>query len=284
GSPAGQQPLFVSTYAPSQACSRCLPCDHGRPGPDRPRRLPAAAAGHRSPRNQKIEQAEEPERIKLRTRERDELARVQRETALAAGAASATVVATGKVTAIDTNKFVQLKFAEDAVHNLIQNWLTPEMDARFQRERNAVNRKFTLERAKLDAQQIDAGDETAKQRDRAIKTAEIKAKLQEQTDDLAVEQAGEEAKLRYTHTTKINAVERDLAALTARYLLEQSTKGSAVIFNPTADPEYGKLSAARDQAKSSLDTALDELRAKFSAHRTDIDNAPEDEQAKGNNG
>ncbi len=234
--------------------------------------------------NQKIEQAEEPERIKLRTRERDELARVQRETALAAGAASATVVATGTVTAIDTNKFVQLKFAEDEVHNLIQNRLTPEMDARFQRARNAVNRKFTLERAKLDAQQIDAGDATAKQRDRAIKTAEINEKFQAQTDDLAVEQAGEEAKLRYIHTTKINAAERDLAALTARYLLEQSTKGSAAIFNPTADPEYGKLSAARDQAKSSLDTALDELRVKFSVRRTDIDNAREDEQAKGNNG
>ena len=57
--------------------------------------------------------------------------------------------------AIDTAKFAQLKFTEDEVHNLINNQLTPEMSARIQKDRNAIARKFNLERAKLDAQQID---------------------------------------------------------------------------------------------------------------------------------
>ncbi|MDI1337207.1 MAG: hypothetical protein PSU94_13570 [Lacunisphaera sp.] len=229
---------------------------------------------------QKIDQAEEQERIKLRTRERDELAKVQREGTVAAGTATAAVIATGSLMAADMTKFAQLKFAEDEVRNLIQNQLTPEMTARFQRERNAVSRKFTLERAKLDAQQITEGEDAAKQRDRAVKTAELSAKFQEQTDDLAVEQAGEEAKLRFAHTTKINAAERDLAALTGKHLMEQTQKGSAAAYNPAADPEFTKLSAVRDAVRSALETALDELRAKFNARRTDVDNAKEDEMAK----
>jgi len=230
--------------------------------------------------NQKIEQAEEQERIKLRTRERDELAKVQRDSVVAAGTATATMAATGSLATVDVNRFAQLKFAEDEVRNLIQNQLTPEMDVRFQKERNAVTRKFTLERAKLEAQQLTDGEDAAKQRDRAVKTAELNAKFQEQTDAVAVEQALEEAKLRFAHTTKLNAAERDLAALTAKHLMEQSNKGAAAVYNPMADPEFTKLSAVRDAAKSALETALDELRAKFNARRTDLDNAKEDELAK----
>jgi hypothetical protein len=230
--------------------------------------------------NQKIDQAEEQERIKLRTRERDEMAKVQRDSAVAAGAATATVAATGTLATVDVKRFAELKFAEDEVRNLIQNQLTPEMAARFQKERNAVARKFTLERAKLEAQQPAEGEDAAKQRDRAVKTAELNAKFQEQTDDLAVEQALEESKLRFAHTTKVNAVERDIAALTARHLMEQSSKGAAAVYNPMADPEYTKLSAVRDAAKNALETAVDELRAKFNVRRTDIDNAKEDEMAK----
>ncbi len=83
------------------------------------------------------------------------------------------------------------------MHNLINNQLTPEMDARFQKERNAIARKFDLERAKLDAQQIDGGDDTAKQRATAEKRRTSTRNFQEQTDDLAVEQSLEEAKLRF---------------------------------------------------------------------------------------
>ena len=101
--------------------------------------------------SQKVDQAEEQERIKLRTRERDELAKVQRDITAAAGATTATVVATGSMSAVDTAKFAQLKFAEDEVHNLINNQLTPEMSARIQKDRNAIARKFNLERAKLPA-------------------------------------------------------------------------------------------------------------------------------------
>ncbi len=232
--------------------------------------------------NQKIEQAAEQERIKLRTRERDELAKVQRESAVAAGTATATVVATGSLATVNVTRFAQLKFSEDEVRNLIQNQLAPEMDARFQKERNAVTRKFTLERAKLEAQQLTEGEDAATQRDRAVKIAEVSAKLQEQTDEVAVEQSLEEAMLRFAHTTKLNAVERDIAALTGKHLLEQSAKGTAAVYNPTADPEFTKLSAVRDAAKNALETALDELRAKFNARRTDIDNAKEDELAKFN--
>ena len=228
---------------------------------------------------QKIDQAEEQDRIKLRARERDELARVQRESAVVATQASATMVATGSMAAIDTTKLAAAKFSEDEVRNLIQNQLGADITNQYARQRNEVTRKYALERAKLDDQQLE-GDDAAKQRDLAIKTAELNARFQEKYDDLAVELAGEEAKLRFAQTTKINAAERDLAARTAKYLFEQSQKGAAATYNPTADPEYSKLVAARDQAKNALETALDELRAKYNVKRTDLDNAKEDEQAK----
>lgn len=229
---------------------------------------------------QKVDQAEEQERIKLRTRERDELAKVQRDATATAATVTASLATTGGLAAIDPAKLAQVRFAEDEVHNLINNQLTPEMDSRFQKERDAIARKFVLERAKLDAQQIDAGDDTAKQRTTAEKTADINAKFQEKTDALASEQRLEEAKLQFSFTTKINAAERDLATLVAKHVFAQASKGPAAAYNPAADPEYTKIIAVRDAAKSELDTALDELHAKFSVRRTDIDNAREDELAK----
>ena len=233
---------------------------------------------------QKIDQAEEQEKIKLRARERDELARVQRETNAAVTTATAGAVATGSLSAYDPAKFAQLKFAEDEVHNLIQNQLGPELTARFDRDRRALARKYALERAKLEAPSAEGGDDAAKQHDTALKTAELNGKFQEKYDDLELEQAAEEAKVRFSHTTKINEAERDLSAMMAKHVLDQSAKGSAAIYNPAADPAYAKLTAARDQARSDLETALDELRAKFASRRTDIDNAKEDELAKINGG
>ena len=232
--------------------------------------------------NQKIEQTEEQDRIKLRTRERDELAKIQRDATVAAGTATAALVASGSMSAFDPVKLAQYKFAEDEVHNLINNQLTPEMDAKFQKDRNAISRKYTLERAKLEAQQIDAGDDTAKQKSQAEKTADLNTKYQEQSDDLAIELSVQEAKLRFTYTTKLNAAERDLAAMVAKHLFARAGKGAAAAYNPAADPEYVKLAAARDAVKSEMETALDELRAKFNVRRTDIDNAKEDELAKAN--
>ena len=229
---------------------------------------------------QKIDQAEEQERIKLRTRERDELAKVQREATVAAGTTTAAVVATGSLAAVDTTKLAKLKLAEDEVHNLIDNQLGAEITARFEHDRNALNRKYNLERAKREAEQIDAGDDTTKQRDRAVKTAEINAKFQEQVDDLTFAEANDKAKLRFTHTTKINTAESELAALTAKLVFEQSAKGTAAGFNLAANPDFIKLTAARDQAKSALETALDELHASYQTRHTDIDNATEDELAK----
>ena len=228
---------------------------------------------------QKVDQAEEQERIKVRTRERDELAKVQRDALVTTGAATATVVATGSMATLDYAKLAAIKFAEDEVRNMVQNQLNPEVATRFTRDRNAINRKYALERAKLDAQQIE-GDDAAKQRDQAAKNAEITAKYQAQLDDLNLEQETEAAKLRFTHTTKVNAAERDLAVLTTKHLMEQAGKGAAAVYNPMTDPEYTRLAAVRDAAKSALETALDELRAKINARRTDIENAREDEQAK----
>jgi hypothetical protein len=53
----------------------------------------------------------------------------------------------------------------------------------------------------------------------------------------------------------------------------------AAAYLPMADPDFIKLSAVRDAAKSALETELDELRAKFNVRRTDINNALEDEKA-----
>ncbi|HEY4245619.1 MAG TPA: hypothetical protein VGM64_02120 [Lacunisphaera sp.] len=229
---------------------------------------------------QKIDQAEEQEHIKFRSRERDELAKIQRDLNSSAATATATVVATGTMSTLDTAKLAQYKFLQDEVSNLIQNQLTAEASARFTHDRSAINRKYTLERAKLDAQQIDAGDATAKQRDTALKTADITAKYQEQLDDLAQEEALANAKERFEQTTKINAGERDLSAFASKQLMAQMGKANATPYNPTADPEYNKLAAVRDEARNALETSLDELRAKFNVKRTDINNARDDDLAK----
>ena len=136
----------------------------------------------------------------------------------------------------------------------------------------------------MEAPPAEGGDDAAKQHDLALKTAELNGKFQGQYDDLELEQAAEEAKVRFSHTTKINTAERDLSALMAKHMLDQAGKGNAAAWNPAADPDFGKLTAARDQAKGDLETALDELRAKFTGRRTDIDNAKEDELAKLNGG
>lgn len=228
----------------------------------------------------KINQAEEQERIKLRSRERDEFARIQRDAAVSAGSASVAIAATGSLAAADTTKLIEFTFAQDEVRNLMQNQLGADVTVRFKRERNAVNRKFTLERAKLAAAQIDTGADSGKQRDLAVKAAEVSAKCQEQLDDLGLEEETEAARLRFNHTTRINGAERDLAALSARLMMAQINKGTAATYNPAADPEIARLSKARDEAKNALDTALDELRAKFTVRRTEIENAREDEPAK----
>ena len=229
---------------------------------------------------QKVDQAQEQERIKLRARERDELAKIQRDINPTAMTSTAAVAATGTMTAVNTAKFADYKLAQDEFANLLHNQLEPELDGRFNRDRKAINRKYTLERAKLDAQQIPDGEDAAKQRAQAVKLAEAAAKFQEQLDNVDLEQEAEAAKLRFSHTTKINAAERDLAALVAKHMMEQAGKNAAAMYNPTTDPDFNRLTAVRDDAKNALQTALDELRAKFDVRRTDINNALEDEKAK----
>ncbi len=233
--------------------------------------------------NQKVDQAEEQDRVKLRARERDELAKAQRDADAAATQATATAMTTGTTATIDTAKLAAAKFAQDEVRNLIQNQLGAEITLQYTKQRNEITRRYALERARLEAQQAGgdaAGDDAAKQKDLAIKTAELNNKYQEKYDDLALQQSTEEFKLRYSHQTKLNAAERDLGARTTKFLFEQTQKGGAAGFNPAADPEIQKLTAARDAEKNALETDLDELRAKYNAKRTDIDNAKEDDTAK----
>ena len=228
---------------------------------------------------QKVDQAQEQERIKLRARERDELAKIQRDINTTAMTSTAAVVASGSMTAVNTAKLADYKFAQDEFANLLHNQLEAEVDGRFNRERKAINRKYGLERAKLEAQQLE-GEDAAKQRAQAVKLAEATDKYQEQFDNLDLEFEAESAKLRLAYTTKVNAAERDLSALVSKHIMEQAGKNSAAPYNPAADPEFNKLSAVRDDAKNALQTAVDELRAKFDVRRTDISNAQEDEKAK----
>jgi hypothetical protein len=229
---------------------------------------------------QKVDQAEEQERIKLRARERDELAKIQRDINTTALTSTAAVVASGNVASVNTAKLADYKFAQDEFANLLHNQLEPEMDGRFNRDRKAINRKYALERAKLEAQQIPDGEDAAKQRDQAGKLAEVADKFQAQFDSLDLEHEAEAAKLRFSHTTKINAAERDLSAMVSKHVMDQAGKGAAAVYNPAADPEFNRLSAVRDDAKNALQTALDELRAKFDVRRTGINNALDDEKAK----
>lgn len=229
---------------------------------------------------QKVDQAQEQERIKLRARERDELAKIQRDINTTALSSTATVAATGNLASINTAKLADYKLAQDEFANLLHNQLEPEMDGRFNRDRKAINRKYALERAKLEAQQIPDGEDAAKQRDQAGKLADVADKYQAQFDSLDLEQEAEAAKLRFSHTTKVNTAERDLAAMVAKHIMDQAGKGAAATYNPATDPEFNRLSTVRDEAKNALQTALDELRAKFDVRRTDINNALDDEKAK----
>ena len=229
---------------------------------------------------QKVDQAEEQERIKLRTRQRDELAKIQRDLNATALTSTVAVAATGTMGAVNTAKLAEYQFAEAELSNLLENQLGAELNARFNRERKAINRKYALERAKLEAQQMTGSEDAAKQRDQALKLADVAAKYQEPFDNLDLEQEAESAKLRFSHTTKVNAAERDLAAMVAKHLMDQAGKGAAAAYNPAADPEFNRLSTVRDEAKNALQTALDELHAKFDVRRTDINNALDDEKAK----
>ncbi|HEY4300969.1 MAG TPA: hypothetical protein VGM73_08860 [Candidatus Didemnitutus sp.] len=229
---------------------------------------------------QKVDQAQEQDRIKLRARERDELAKVQRDANSAAVTATAGAVA-GTMAGYDPAKFAQIKFSEDEVHNLIQNQLGPEIDARYDRQRKEIDRRYAAQQAKLEIPAADPNDDSSKQQhDLAVKTADLNAKYQEKYDDLAVEQAEAEAKVRFAHTTTINQCERDLNTLTTKHALDATQKGSSSVWNPMTDPDYSKLTAARDQARSDLETALDELRAQYANKRTDLDNAKEDDTSK----
>ena len=229
---------------------------------------------------QKVDQAQEQERIKLRSRERDELAKIQRDINTTALTSTAAVVASGNMASVNTAKLAEYKFAQDEFANLLHNQLEAEVDGRFNRDRKAINRKYALERAKLEAQQLE-GEDAAKQRSQAVKLAEVTGKFQEQFDNLDLEFEAEAAKLRLANTTKVNAAERDLSAMVSKHIMEQAGKGTAATaYNPAVDPEFNKLSAVRDDAKNALQTALDELRAKFDVRRTDINNAQEDEKAK----
>ncbi len=229
---------------------------------------------------QKVDQAEKLERIKLDSRKRDDLAKIQRDINSTAMSSTAAVVATGSMAAIDTAKLSQYQFLQNELDNQVANQLEPAMQAPFNRERKAINRKYALERAKLDANQV-SGDDAAKQRDQAVRLAELADKYQQQLDDLDLELAAETAKLRFAHMTKINAAERDLGAMVSKHVMDNAAKGSAAAaYNPATDPEYNKLVAARDSAKNALQTALDELNAKFDVKRTDINNALEDDKAK----
>ena len=97
----------------------------------------------------------------------------------------------------------------------------------------------------------------------------------------------EEAKLQFQHksTSKINAAERDLAAMVSKHVLDQNSApraAAASLQSRRPIPSITKLSPPRDDAceEQALETALDELRAKFDVRRTDINNALEDEKAK----
>ena len=229
---------------------------------------------------QKVDQAQEQERIKLRARERDELAKIQRDINTTAMTSTAAVAASSNMASVNTAKLADYKLAQDEFANLLHNQLEPEMDGRFNRDRKAINRKYALERAKLEADQLE-GEDAAKQRSQAVKLAETTDKFQEQFDNLDLEFEAESAKLRFANTTKINTAERDLAAMIAKHIMEQAGKGAAAAaYNPATDPDFNKLSVVRDDAKNALQTAVEELRAKFDARRTDISNAQEDEKAK----
>ena len=210
-----------------------------------------------------IEARHDQERIKLNSRLRDGRAKVQR-------AAQATVA--GAVALMgDPAKLAQIQFDEAELSNRFENEWERAVTDRFDQERATLERKKALESAKLAAQHLDAGEETAKYRDLALKGAEITERWQEKLDALRFEESAALASALRAGRTKENLAAKAMAEWLAQRLAKAQESGQ--IFNAMGDAAYLDLTAKRDDARNATETEQETIRAKFEAQRRELERA-----------
>lgn len=240
---------------------------------------------------QKINQAQEQAMIKVHARERELRAAAEREGT--AGVDVATYMMTAGAKGIDFDKIAAAKLATDEVNNQVAHQLTPDVDDTIQAQRDALNRRRTLELAKFDAKAIPTAEGSDKARDEQIQRAELNAKWQEKTDALDREERCALQKLEFEQTSKLNAIEAQIYALQQKQawmvqkkLQEESQAGKTPDMTAYAQalsstsPEAKPLVAKRDELKNGLQTAREELSAQYNVKRTDVQNQREDDLAK----
>ena len=229
--------------------------------------------------------------IKVHAQERDLRAAAERDST--AGVDLATYMLTAGAKGLDFDKIAAAKLAVDEISNRVNHQLTPAAEEPFQVQRDALNRRRTLELAKFDAKIIPDGEGADKLRESQVKRAELDARWQEKFDALEREERQAGQKLDFEQTSKINAAEAKIYALqqkqawAAQAKLTEDTKAGKPADMTAytqaltqATPELKAAAAQRDDLKNALQTAHEELTAQYNAKRTDLQNERDDEVAK----
>ena len=240
---------------------------------------------------QKIDQAQEQAMIKVRSQERE--LRTKADHGNTNGVDLATYILTSGTKGIDFDKLAESKLAMDEVGNRVANQLTPQAEAPFQEQRDALSRRRTLELAKFDTKMLGDVEGADKQRDYLIKQAEINAQFQEKTDAVNREERHATDQLTFEQTTKINTVEAQIFVLQQKQIVaaqkkiqDEAKAGKQPDMTAYAQlasaptPEMQKLITQRDELKNSMQTSREEVNAQYNVKRTDIQNQRDDELAK----
>lgn len=214
-----------------------------------------------------IDTRQEQERIKLNTRLREERAKIQR-------GAQATV-ANALVSGGDPRQLAQIQFEEAELTNRHDNDWELALNDRFEAERAALERAKALELARLAAQHLEAGEETAKVRALAEKSAEVSDRWQERLDALRFEESAALGAARLAGRTKENIAAKAMAAWLAQQMVKAQETGQ--LFNALADPAYLDLTAKRDEARNDTETGQETLRAEFDERRRELERQRDEE-------
>jgi hypothetical protein len=239
---------------------------------------------------QKVDQAREQAMIPVNSKRRELAAKIERENSTVLNLS--TYLLTNGTSGVDFDKIQQIRFDQLEGTNLIDRQMIADVDDKTQEKRDEFERRRTLDLARLDAQAITEGEEAAKQRAAAIKRAEITAKWQEKIDALNREGHRAEAKLSLDKHTELNRLDAEIYVTEQKALFEalkkmqadaKSGKDAGAAYASALQPvnqATQALKEKRDTLSNEIETALEQLRAKFNAQRTDLENGRDDDLAK----
>lgn len=239
---------------------------------------------------QKVDQAREQAMIPVNSKRRELAAKVERENSTVLNLS--TYLLTNGASGVDFDKIQQIRFEQLEGTNRIERQMIADVDDKAQEKRDEFERRRTLDLSRLDAQAITEGEEAAKQRAAAIKRAEITAKWQEKIDALNREGHRAEAKLSLEKHTELNRLDAEIYVTEQKALFDalkkmqaesKSGKDAGAAYANALRPvnqATQALKEKRDTLSNEIETALEQLRAKFNAQRTDLENGRDDDLAK----